>query len=380
MINEPNENENVPEEEAPRKSFEIKRISMAQKHRTIALVLSAVSLIGGVLTTIFLSSPTTIEEERVLFSYELIANTQIEASLRPNELYESTTMTDEQIIPYALTESLTATVNAQFVSSEPTELQGEYAVYIDLRGIQSSGETVKTIYEIRTPISDGAFTQDESNPNVWTLEHSFPLDLNQYSVQAAEAANIIGASPQTICQIVLEGHVSGQTEYGNFDESFAYNAQLPISEEAVLLEFTKDAPLSIPGQLTEPLSTLVTSGGASVLSIFWIVASAFAGLYIMFFTRVHTEFEHLLAYKKDVIRKHGSRMIATASLPNFYQKETIAVFDVDNLVLISEELHRPIFYCKDTEELIRANKLYIQDSDTYYVIDLTESLQVQLEQ
>ncbi len=364
------------EQNNAKKREKIKRVFSKNK-RIAGIILSALSALLAVFMLVLSFLPKSEEGEVVHATFSFGADTQILATLNANSLYDEDTLTDETVIPYQLTRDIEAVVTAQFSSDVPLELQGDYVIDITLGGVIASGEVFLPIYTIHIPMAKGTFMQDESNPNVWTVNRTIPLDMASYSRQITSAAELIGISPELNCKITFSGSYTAETPNANMVETFTHSTILPVSEELVLLEFKPDAPLEVAGQIAtveEIVTPAAGFGFVTALYIIWILLSGLAFFFFFFETRNCNEAELFLELKNKVLRKYGSRMISVASFPSFSKADCITVHNIENLLLISEDLRRPVFYCKDEKEIIRENIFYLQEDSTFYILKLEKPL------
>ncbi len=195
--------------------------------------------------------------------------------------------------------------------------------------------------------------------------------MQTFKQAADEAESILGGSASRSFYVLFEGTFIVDTEYGKAEEPFSLALQIPIPKTAGFYEIEN------PGEFSKT-STISTSNdrkiGANPLHIILIFVWAMLSLALVAatlrFTRKPNEAEAYKMQWKEHMRKYGSRMVQLKDFDEAWLASAIEVEDMDNLVMLSEEMHQPICVSLDENGLPKMGVFYVLHADKSYFFRL----------
>lgn len=316
------------------------------------------------------SKTTTVEEAQ--YTYKTIADVSYKVKLLPNELFEKDWMEEGGLYSTRLTDSIETRFTADFIGSSPESVLGNYNITGIVEGYQDIKDSKKIIYERKFPIREGkALDNGQGGASVSEV---VSVAIEPYKQAAEQAESILGATSARRFYLLFEGNFISDTQYGKAEERFSLALQIPILKQDGFYEISKPGTFSKTGQITSAKKITVAANPVHiVLIVIWGALSLTVILWALFFTRKPNAEEYYRLKCKELMRKYGSRMIQLKQIDKEWAENTVAVADMDNLVMISEEIHRPICYSLDENGLPKSGILYVPDGEKYYVLYLQDN-------
>lgn len=353
-------------EKISRKRKSPTRIPLSTFRRAILGTTGTVLLLGALTCGYRILQPGTSMVEHTDYSYSASAELSYRIKLVPNELYENEYLEEGGLYSTILTDHIEVSINASFAGSAPAETSGTYTVTGVVEGYQDTKDSKRVIYERRYPLKDGMAAKEGSGNAV--IHDVIYLDMAPYRQSADQADIILGAAPARRFYLLFEGIFKTATEYGTAEEPFSLQLQIPIQSQGGLFEILKQNPLNKTGQLTSQTEvTIPVNPVIAVLTGVWAAASLGLILWILLGTRRPNEEETYNYQAKALLRKYGSRMICLSQADSRVLSRGIEVSDVDALMLIAEEIHRPVCYSLDENGLPRDGMLYVPEGERCYI-------------
>lgn len=339
--------------------------------RPFCIAAGGMLLAGAAAAGICFLRPAAVMEEQTEYTYKVSADASYRVKLHPNRLYSEEWMEEGRVYSSILTDRVEVTFTADFTGTPPGEASGDYTVTGVIEGYQESKDSRSIIYERKYPMQKGQAAADENGGAAFKT--TVPLDMEQYRQAAEEADLILGGTPARRFYLLLEGSFSSETPYGDVREPFSLSLSIPIHKQEGFYEIPGPEPFSKAGQLTSKKEVAVPVRPDSVLLIgAWAVLSLALCIWLLFFTRRQDEEEIYCRRWNTLMRKHASRMVRLKQLDRKRTDQAAEVFDMDDLILISEELHSPVCCSLDESGLPEGGILYVPEGENGYILRLRE--------
>lgn len=339
--------------------------------RPFCIAAGSMLLAGAAAAGIYFLRPASVIEEQTEYTYQVSADASYRVKLHPNRLYSEEWMEEGRVYSSILTDRVEVTFAADFTGTPPGAASGDYTVTGVIEGYQETKDSRSVIYERKYPMMKGQAAADENGGAA--VQAVVLLDMEQYRQAAEEADLTLGGTPARRFYLLLEGSFSSETPYGNIQEPFSLSLIIPIQKQEGFYEIPGPEPFSKTGQVTSKKEVTVPVRRESILLIgAWAVLSLALCVWLLLFTRRPDEEEIYRRQWNTLMRKHASRMVRLKQLDRKRTDQAAEVFDMDNLILISEELHSPVCCSLDERGLPEGGILYVPEGENGYILHLKE--------
>lgn len=350
---------------------EKKRIPVTALRRGLYTAIGSILFAGAVAAGLWLLPPgiTTVEEPE--YTYQAAADVSYRVKLLPSQLFSKEWLEEGGLYSTRLTDYIEVKFTADFAGASSDVVLGTYKITGIVEGYQEIKDDRKVIYERKFPIKGGKVRGN--GPGGASVSEVVSVKLEPYKQVAEEAETILGATCARRFYVLFEGDFTSDTAYGKAEERFLLPLQIPIPKQDGFYEIAKPQAFTKTGQLTSAKEVAVTAGPVRILLIsIWAALALALVIWARFFTRKPDEDESYRLQWKELIRKYGSRMVQLKQVDKKWEENGEAVSDMDNLVMISEELHRPVCYGLNESGLPQRGLLYVPDGEKGYVLCLKE--------
>lgn len=334
----------------------------------IALCIGIVSCVFGLIYMI--KNPKTSAEEVLLYNYTFQPNLSYEVHLKENDLYENTQQGEGAIYIKNILNFIKINFNTNYQASEVVPLDMEYTVMASIIGYSSSNGGRTDYWSKDFPLSKNKTFHVESN-NLQE-EKYIKLKLDSYEKFAGEANKITGVNLSTELVIRMIGNITATTPYGIKNTPFDMSMSIPLQEN--LIEITKGNMQAIQDNFTERIVHTLPLEIKYIVLICIIIVLLITGLvFSIFFIYEPLQQEILRSEVKKIIKNNGSRMIALQNSPNKTFDHTYEVASLKDLLILSDEMQRPIYYIVDADEGAKDYVFHVEDKTDLYIYKHTTS-------
>ena len=342
-----------------------------RRNYKIALIGFLVILICALTYGIFflIHNPGTREDKVVLYSCTHQADVGYYVSLKPNNLYDTPSLSDGQVYLAPLVDKINASFKYQFKGDRAATLKGDYEIVGIVEGSQGEKDTYKTLWTKKYVLQ--AKTPFSAKNNVLTISSQIPVDFNAYSSFVTSLAKDLNISFNSKLTVMMNVHIQAATDQGPLEETLSPGLVIPLNSP--FFEITKIQDGAKTGVIQRTDKKKVPVNRAVVLACGIVLAiGVIALIFLVFFTDGVVSRDSEEKKLMEIFKKHGSRMIAIAAgvpeiVGNKYQ-----VNSIDDLVKLSDETGRPIMY-EYQEDVKNISQFYIEDQNFLYYWNTKES-------
>lgn len=342
------------------------KIKMETKYKRYVIV--ATVLITLVLIMLFINtynSQVIVQEEQTVYSYSCNNTAKYSVRLRDNNLYESQVMEEGRTYLTTLVEGIEVEFVSEFRGDSVTSIEGEYEIQAEVRGYTDKVDQKEVVWSKVYPIQDKqTFKQDTDY-----VENRSEIELNfkgykQFADSVVETTNV---RIPTELLVTFSGKVVTQYEENMIEEPILSTLSIPLNKEYFTIQKKEQKQEnSIKKQVEHILppdqKRLLFLGGGSVCGMV-VLAIMIWG------TQPLNEEELRRKQIRQIIRLHGSRLVAIDRVVDQAHKEIHQITDIEDLIKLADELEKPVFYIKD-KDLININRFYIVDQEIVYMYKL----------
>jgi len=312
--------------------------------------------------------PKVNEKTVKLYSYTNKSSTDYEVLLKPNSLYNTTSLGEGMYYITNYVDNIEATFNYEYSGDRNADIKGYYEVAAVVKAYTIQEKENITIWERKFVLSPR--TEFASKDKMLTLAKSVNIKLSEYNDFVT--AIVEESKVQTPVQLNVYMNVSlnADTDKGPVEAKIAPAISIPLDEAYFLIaeSETKEEPGSIEETKKVQLPPnkqkiiLYECGlGVLILVVFGLII----------FTESVTKSPFIKKLNK-IFKQHGSRLVA---LNNELLAATLEncniVRNIDDLVRVADELGRPIMY-EYSEEYNDIVHFYILDDKRTYIYILRD--------
>lgn len=349
-----------------------KKTALSKGKKWACIMSGGISFAVAVLCGVCFLHPKTVSAEQTDYSCHMEAGVSYRVKIFPNALYEGEWMEEGRLYSSALTDYIEVKFQASATGSGPAAVSGDYTVTGVLEGYQEAKDSKKTIYEQKFPLKSGTVSDNGSGSG--SIEDTLKIRRSVYQQAVDQAESILGTPTSKQFYLLFEGNFLSETEYGSLEKPFSVSLAIPVDKNSSLFEISKPDPWADEGTITSNVQVTEKPGTIpAVFTALWAVISVAFLLWAAVGTRLPDEEEKYTAYLKTVMRKYGSRLIRMERLYIPEPETCLEVSGINELIMISEELHRPVCYCADENGLPEAGFLYIKEAENCYLLRLKKS-------
>lgn len=287
--------------------------------------------------------PIEVTHDVTAFTYTHSGDFYYAVCLKPNSLYETTTIGEGKTYFRKITERIDTVFAYEFSCDRDAEITGEY----DVTACVSSADEWEKCFVLvpRTTFASSGISA--------SFTDSLQIDPAYYDGVLSDISDEIGARSQNPeLTIRYNIHTVARTDVGDVDESLTPSLVIPLNKNAFTIE-------NNTGEKTGSIKTRKTifkqnvadrrrySTAAAILILILLIVFAF---------QTSDTQVTLSEAEKEIIsarKKYGDWIADAMDVPIESGQSAIVMRSLDDLVKIAEELGKPI----------------IQKTDAYYVFD-----------
>ncbi|MBB2182464.1 hypothetical protein H0486_06190 [Lachnospiraceae bacterium MD1] len=311
-----------------------------------------------------LTSDKVIQEEHTLYQYTLQPKADYLVHIKENIVYDGTIQGEGLEYSRNLLDYIEVNFSTEYQSSDIAELQLEYQINAYVNGYKYINDGKAINWSKLFPLTDKRRVAVSDSYLYEEAKVEFGLD--DYEAFATEAKMVTGMNISTEVVVCMEGTLSIVTPNGNLSTPVASSISLPILESIFTINKSGVDPVNdmIVDQVdvTVPINyKLVTL--FAVLFFICIIAI----IILLLITEAPGTYDILIAKSRKLIKNYGSRMIAIHNKPEQKFRQTYELNSINDLIKISDEIQKPIFYQYDEISIIEDFMLHVIDGDNLYL-------------
>lgn len=327
----------------------------------VILTLGTLVLFSFSLYEVYHETYTTSSVDRM--KYEGEANIDYSVRLRPNMIYEVENIKDVPIIENYIDE---INVDYSYVFKENLNIKPDIVgnLVISLEGYTGDKDNYKTIF--KKEFQNIPLLADDFDKG---LNGNVSIDYWSYKDFIREAFEEAKISVATKLNILLKLNIKYDNEFKALEYNIEPYIDIPISENIIVfntangVEKHQDEYVDSIEKRIDPRYTLIK----------WCIFIGIILLLILGFILVKTQGKNKPTKKMKLLNKiykqNNSILIGTRNNIDTAGKETIWVNNFNDLVKISEEIRRPIYYLYN-EDIYSINEFYLLSESIVYIYSI----------
>lgn len=346
----------------------MKKIQVRRNLRLgIMLICIALIVVLAVLSFIRYKYPGVEEKKVLTYSYESKDKVNYEVFLKPNSLYATKSLGEDQVYFANLIDYVDTAFTYEFTGEREAEIKGSYDIYAVVEGYTGEGDKLTTLWKKQFPLV--AKTNFEANDKKYAITKKIPWRLSDYNAFAEKIKEETKISTQAKVSTYMNVELSAKTDKGVIEKKSTTSLEVPLASN--YFKITKKQGEGKPEAIVEtksvprPLNKNLLMGCGVGIGVLFI-----ALLFLIFGTQ-KAVIDPFVKELKKIFKKHGTRLVALESELAATSEQQNKVHSIEDLVRVSDELGRPIIY-KHCQNYKENSKFWVIDGNRYYVLDLRE--------
>jgi hypothetical protein len=141
---------------------------------------------------------------------------------------------------------------------------------------------------------------------------------------------------------------------------------IPLLED--IFNITKKETAPITGNITEPIEIPIPVNDKIILLFSLLIVFCIIGLLIILIgTESPNAYDILKGKARKLLKNYGSRMIVIQSKTEQNYLQIYELHSIDDLIKVSDEIQKPVFYLKDDIDIIKDYAFHVTDGNNLYV-------------
>lgn len=335
------------------------------------MIIICVVLIGtlAILSLIKYRSPGVYEKTVALYNYEVKDNIDYKVILKPNSLYDTNSLGEDEVYLSNLVDHLETFYTYEFKGEREAEIKGSYEIVAIAEGYFGEGEKLTTLWKRRFPLVEK--TSFETKDKQLSISQRVPIRLNDYSAFTRQINEATSIDTQAKLSVVMNLELYAQTDQGQIEKKSVTSLVIPLNSSYFKISkiLGENKPEAIEEIQVEqrPFNKNFFIGYGLGIGILLLA------LFVILFGTQKAEVDLFVKELKKIFKKYGTRLVALNS-EIAEGTSQINVHAIDDLVRISDELGKPIMY-KHNDDYKGNLRFWVIDEDKYFIFDLKDNLE-----
>ena len=333
------------------------------------IVFGAIFIVAAYLLIKEIGRDRTKDEIMEKFKYSLKKNITYQVYLKENHIYDEKFLDEDLYYPRKLIDYIKLDLELDYMASEEAPIQLEYEILAIISGFNISQGNKAVYLTKRFPITEKQII------NITDRQYNVKEELDIYTDSYIDYINKAGEELGFILDyeilLGIEGHIMMNTPYGMVNIPLDGYIQSYFNN---ILKFEKSGMSDINDSIKETISIKEPIKLTNIILYSILLLCSFLALiYILLFTRDYELMDQVIFLVKKIQRDYGSRMVA---IHNDSIKQCQYIYNVKSikdLLKVSDEIQKPIFYEVDDDEMVKDFKFYVHNGDELYEYCVLES-------
>lgn len=328
-------------------------------------------LAGGItlLTKEFLSDQT-VDQSQTVLTFTNKPEVSYAVSLKQNILYSASKQPEDMGYFHALIDSISVSMNNQYSGSDKADLKGDYMIKGEIIGIETGGDEPVIAWSKEFPIiSKKEFS---TMGNEMTMGQDAVIDYNHFSSFADAVDELTGYKTSHKLKVTMDINYTVTTSEGQAVERLQPSVLIPLGEK--FFKISKAETDEKKGEITKTITAPAPPDLFKIIPISAVcLINTIALLLLLFRTEEPSARELQRKAAGKLLKEHGKRLVALKEDLLDQCSQTCSVHSMEDMIKISDEIERPIFY-KYQKDLVNLREFYIIEKDRAYLYNCINQL------
>jgi hypothetical protein len=315
------------------------KISKQQKKITVTvLVLLILANLGLILNEVMKKEIT--EENQVMSSFSNTPGISYQVFLKENALYTETTLSEDIGYFSNLIDHIEINFENKYQGEPGTAYKGDYMIIGQIVGLENGTEEYLPAWTKQFNITSKKVFQ--STDDQLTISHSTNIDYNHFNTFTEEVEKLIGYNSPCMMKILMRINYTITTSEGEVTGSLEPAVTIPLGES--YFKIVKSGFDEVKEDITKTVEVPVPYDYAKIILFSTICLLCFISLFLLLSSSEPTATDLQRRRIKKLLKIHGNRIVAIENALIYSSLDLCFVHSMADIVKISDEIERPIFY------------------------------------
>lgn len=311
----------------------------------------------------------TVNTESKLYSYTFFSDIKYEVKLLDNDIFDSMTLPQGGFYISSFTDDIKINFISRMTGDEKAKITGKYNITALLKGNISEQNEIKTLWS-----KAYIFKKDINFSNMSAekqIIENITLDYDKYYNLSKEINEITKVLTSNIIEIMMNIEYNIETSHGTIKETLNPTISIPLSTNYFSAASSnlndKTGSIKKTDVITEePNFTLIILYRVLIGIIIIIAALLF------FMTAKPSEHDIYINKIKRIFRSYNNLLIGINRFESLECDNVYYVKSMEDLIKISDEIEKPIFY-NNSSNIGDINEFYIINDNTSYIYSVCKA-------
>lgn len=338
----------------------------------IIFILVSLSIILFILQFYESKNYTIVEKENKLYSYKISPNIKYNVNLFDNNIFDNNSLPQGGTYISSLVDKIDLNISSALSGNKKSRISGKYNITATIKGNISSQNEPKTLWSKRIILRDD--TNFVTMGNDKEITENLSIDYNWYSNMVKEVNESINVSTTNILEIAMNVEYDIDTDHGKIKETANPTIIIPIGSNYFTLNSSntneKIGDIKKTDKLTLNPDFKIITLYRILIGIILIVL-----ILLLIFTTNPSEYDIYVKKINNIFKNYSKLLVGIVSFNNLNCDNIYYVKSFDDLVKISDEIEKPIFY-NDSKNIENISEFYIINMNSIYIyyIESPESI------
>lgn len=305
----------------------------------------------------------TTEKETKLYNYNLSSDIKYNVKLFDNSIYDENILPQDRVYISSVVDDIELSFTNKFFGSERAKILGKYNITATVKGNISEQNESKVLWSksfiLKNDTKFATLSSKEQIIENLILDYDW---FNNLSKEIYESTKILTAN---VIELVMNIEYNVETKYGMVKESINPTIIIPIGSNYFS---TISSNLNEKTGDIKTIDKLIVDPNFAMIALCRIIiAILLLGIVILFIFTINPSEYDMYLKKIDKIFKNYSKLLVGINNSNNLDCDNIFyVKSFEDLIKISDEIEKPIFY-NFSENIVDMNKFYIINENTSYI-------------
>lgn len=338
--------------------------------RIYILFLSGVILVLCIVAAIYnaLYTEHGLQETKIA-EYDLIADNSHQVKTRKNEYVTPEYCSRQGKYIHALVEEIRVEPGVLFQSDIPVNIEGKYEIFIRDYTYQNSGNGEEKLWDNVNRYGEEVHFKKKTNS--YKAGGPVVITLSEYEEKILRAKNDLGLGMSGTVEIYIEGEI--EVNYKDYSEKIPIYSGISIPLNMSRFEISELKGETEHKEILKKIEFRKRRGLSGAFPfIIPIPFAVTAMLFIIFGVKEMTPAEVRIAKIRRLVRANRGRLIRLVKMPDVFIVENYQVASLTELMRMSEEMGKPVFYVEDELEIVYGGEIFMVDGSNKYTYRLSE--------
>ncbi len=337
------------------------RISKKNKKSLITLIIILLLANLGLIMNEVMKKEIT-EATQISSSFSNAPGISYKVFLKQNGLYNSVVQPEDVGNFSALIDHIGVTFNNKYQGGKGAEYKGDYSITGELTGWESGTESPAPAWTKEFILSPkkNFRTKDDG----LMLTQNVNIDYNHFNAFVAEVGKVTGYNTTYSMKVVMAVNYTITTDEGEATGSVSPSLTIPLGEN--YFKIAKSGIDEVKNDITKTVKVAAPVDYGKVI-LFSTIGLFCLILLILILSSAETTLTDIQRKRvRKLLKAYGSRAAAIDKGLDSDNLDLCYVHSMNDLVKISDEIERPIFYVYH-EDLAAVREFFIVDNEKTYI-------------